>query len=73
MIISIIGLACLANLIVDLSIHFNLPEKPFQCDQCMGFWISVGPLTILHGWEGFCAAGIVAILSNLIFKINEKI
>ena len=73
MIISIIGLACLANLIVDMAIHFDLPEKPFQCDMCMGFWISVGPLTILHGFKGFCAAGIVAILANIIFKINEKI
>jgi len=73
MIISIIGLACLANLLVDIASHFNLPEKPFQCDMCMGFWISVLPLSYLYGWEGFCASGIVAILSNIIFKLNEKI
>lgn len=73
MIISIIGLACIANLIVDMATHFDLPEKPFQCDQCMGFWISVGPLTYQYGFTGFCAAGIVAILANTIFKLNEKI
>ena len=73
MIISIIGLACLTQLIVDIAIHFDLPEKPFQCDQCMGFWISVLPLSYLYGFEGFAASGIVAVLANIIFKINEKI
>jgi hypothetical protein len=73
MIISIIGLACLANLAVDVGQHFNLPEKPFRCDMCMGFWISVLPLTLLYGFKGFCSAGIVAVLANIIFKLNEKI
>jgi len=73
LIISIIGLACIANLIVDVAQHFDLPEKPFQCDMCVGFWFSVGPLTYQYGFTGFCAAGIVAILANIIFKLNEKI
>ena len=71
--ITIIGLACLAYLITDMAVHFELPEKPFQCDMCVGFWISVGPLIYMYGFEGFCAAGLVAVLANIIFKINERL
>ena len=73
MIIEIIGIACIAHLAADIAAHFYLPEKPFKCDLCMGFWLGVGPFTFLYGFEGFCAAGITAVLANLIFKINERL
>ena len=73
MIIEILGAACLGTLAADIFTHFNLPSKPFQCDACMAFWISIVPNILLHGYEGLMMSGISAILANLIFKIGDRL
>ena len=67
----VIGFACLANLITDFISHFDwptLPDKPWRCDMCMGYWISVIPFVVQFGLSGFLLAAITGITANLIYK-----
>ena len=68
--LQVIGFACLAHLITDFIEHmqWSLPDKPFKCDMCMGYWISVIPFVIQFGLSGFLLSAITAIISKLIFK-----
>ena len=69
--LQIIGFACLAHLITDFISHFDLPElpdKPFRCDMCMAYWISVIPLMVQFGWSGILMAAMSSIVAKLIFK-----
>lgn len=69
----ILGFACLAHVVADFGIHLNLPQKPFQCDMCMGFWLSFIPLTIMYGFLGLVSSGIVAVLADVIYRLKEKL
>lgn len=76
MILQIIGLACLAHILVDFIQHWDkeyLNIKPLNCELCMGTWISIVPLTLQFGWEGFCASAIVGVLSDVIYRIKQRI
>tara|TARA_R110000822_G_scaffold65772_1_gene160911 strand:+ start:2830 stop:3057 length:228 start_codon:yes stop_codon:yes gene_type:complete len=70
-IIQILGFACLGHLITDFISSFDLPElpeKPFKCDMCLTFWLSIGPLMFLHGFTGILYASISAVVANYIYK-----
>ena len=70
-IIQIIGFACLAHIVTDFITHFNLPQlpdKPFRCDMCIAWWISIVPLMMQFGFMGILYAAITAVTANLIYK-----
>ena len=76
MILELIGYASLIHIIVDFINSFDLPElpnKPFKCDLCMGYWLSIIPLMVTHGARGILLAGIVGVLADLIYRIKQRI
>ena len=77
MILQLIGWACVAHLAVDfiseLDSNETLPYKPFKCDMCFGYWISVIPLVYQTGLVGFLYAGIVGVLADFIFRLKDRL
>lgn len=75
MILHILGFAALANLLVDfitqLDTSDRVPTKPFKCDKCLAYWISVIPFMVMHGFEGILLAAITSMVSALIFKYSN--
>lgn len=70
-IIQIIGFACLGHIVTDFIAHWNLPklpDKPFRCDMCMTYWISIIPLIVQFGLIGILYAAISSVTANIIFK-----
>ena len=71
LITQIIGFACLAHLVVDFIVSLDkdwIPTKPFKCDKCFAFWISIGPMLIQYGPTGILYSACIAILAQIIFK-----
>ena len=71
LIVLIIGFAALAHLIVVFIVTFDkdwIPTKPFKCDKCFAFWISIGPMLIQYGPTGILYSACIAILAQIIFK-----
>jgi len=75
MMLFILGFASLTHLLVDFisTLDTRLPNKPFKCDLCMGFWISVIPALIQYNLTGVLVAAITAITADLIFRIKNSI
>lgn len=74
--LELLGYASLIHIIVDFISNLDLPEipnKPFKCDLCMGYWLSVLPLVVTHGARGILLAGIVGVVADLIFRIKNRI
>lgn len=70
----ILGFASLAHLGADfLSQYDRLPDKPFKCNMCSGFWYSIGVYIGLYGWEGILLAAITGITSEAIYKILNRL
>ncbi len=70
-IIQIIGFACIGHIVTDFISHWNLPklpDKPFRCDMCMTYWISIIPLIVQFGLIGILYAAISSVTANIIFK-----
>ena len=69
-IIELLGFAALGHLVADfLANQFSrLPAKPFHCDMCMTFWISIVPYIALYGFRGILYASLSAIISNTLYK-----
>ena len=74
--ITILGLACFAHLLVDflqeLDIQF-FQQKPFNCELCMGFWLSIGILCGMHGWIGVPMAAITGVLADVIYRLKGRL
>ena len=71
LLIQIVGFACLGHLVTDFISHFDLkelPDKPFRCDMCMAYWISIIPLMVQFGPKGILYAAISSVIANIIFK-----
>jgi len=71
LIMQLIGFAALAHLVVDFIVTLDkdwIPTKPFKCDKCFAFWISIGPMVVQYGITGILYSAIIAILAQLIFK-----
>lgn len=74
MILQILGFASLAHLGADFLSQFDrLPNKPFKCNMCSGFWYSIGPFIALYGWEGILLSSITGILSEAIYRIINRL
>lgn len=73
--LELLGLACLTHLIVDFiqTLDLPLPNKPFKCDMCLGYWISMIPLILAYGIHGFAYAAIVGVLADIIYRIKERL
>jgi hypothetical protein len=72
--IQILAIACLVILIInhDLWQRVEWKSKPFACALCMGWWLSVVPLTLLHMWWGPVYAALTAVLVEFIDrKLNN--
>ena len=76
LITNILGMACMATLIVDLIANIDtkeiLPQKPLKCALCMGFWLSIGINLIVYGFEGILYSAITGVVAELIDrKLNS--
>lgn len=74
--IEVLGFACLGHMIVDFLQTLDidlLNRKPFSCDMCLTFWISIGWFLAEWGSFGLPMAAISAILADLIFRLKERI
>ena len=69
-IINILGAAALGHLGADFLERFTwLPSKPFKCNMCLSFWLSIGPFVYIYGYEGLLMAALAGIVSELIYKL----
>ena len=75
MILQLIGWASLAHILIDLieELNIKVPNKPFKCNLCLGYWISVIPLTIQYGLSGIVYAAISGVLSEVIFRVINRL
>lgn len=72
--LKIIGMAAFGHMAADFLSQFDrLPSKPFKCNMCLTFWLSIGPLMLLDGASGFLMASTAAIVSELIYKLLTRI
>lgn len=74
--INILGMACIAAMYVDLIDTLDteeiVPQKPFKCALCSGFWLSVIPFIVIYGLQGLLIAGITGVTTELIDrKLNQ--
>ena len=72
MILHILGFASLAHLLGDLFQHMEINTKPFNCNLCLGFWVSLVPMIILYQNEGFLLSAITGVISEGIYRILTK-
>ena len=67
--INILGAAALGHLGADFFERFeSLPPKPFKCNMCLTFWLNIGPLVYIYGYDGLMMAACASIVSELIYK-----
>jgi len=70
--INILGVACLGHLAADFLSKFSwLPNKPFKCNMCLTFWLSIIPFIFLYDVWGVLVASIAAVTSELLYKITS--
>jgi len=71
----LIGWASIAHLVTDFIYYLDIkiPQKPFQCNLCMGWWISLFPLVYQYSADGFLYAAITGVLSELIWRIINRL
>ena len=71
-IIQMLGFAALTKLVIDfietLDTNLMIPERPFKCDLCMGFWVSLVPFMLQEGLAGILYAAMTGVLANYIYK-----
>ncbi len=76
MIFNLLGFASLGAILVDfidtIDTNQKLPQKPFKCALCLGYWYSVIPLVGMYGFRGFLLAGIVGLLTEIIDRYLNK-
>ena len=74
--IEILGLASLAHVLVEwlqgLQIQ-QLNRKPFNCNLCFGFWIAIIPGFVLYDIWGAPFAASVAVASEIIYKLINRL
>lgn len=66
--IQILAIASLAILVINHDLYKSVEwkRKPFTCALCMGWWLSLVPLTLIHNWWGPVYAALVAVLVEFI-------
>jgi len=73
MIFEILGLACLAHIMVDFFQYLEINFKPFNCNLCWGWWLSMFPMVIMYGGEGFLGAAITGVVSEVIYRVIQRL
>jgi hypothetical protein len=73
MIFSIIGFAALAHLMVEFFQHLEINTKPWSCNLCFGFWLSLLPMVIMYGGDGFLAAAMTGVTSEVIYRLIQRL
>ena len=73
MIFNILGLACLAHLAADMFQYLEINTKPFNCNLCLGFWISLFPMVIMYGNTGFLGAAVTGVVSEGIYRLLNRL
>jgi hypothetical protein len=69
LIISILGAAALGHMGADFfSRYEKLWDKPFKCNMCLSFYLSVIPFIFLYSGYGIWYAALSGIISELYFK-----
>ena len=67
-------MACFGHMFAELMTQFDwVPDKPFKCNMCATFWLSIIPFLITDGTSGFLIASCAAIASELIYKLLTRI
>jgi hypothetical protein len=71
-IIQILGIASISNLWADFITSIDkedkIPTKPFKCEKCISFWVSIVPFLIMYGPSGFFYSAITAMVASYIYK-----
>lgn len=74
LIIVILGCASLGHMGADVLSKFDwLWDQPFKCNMCLTFWMCIVPLMVEYGVEGILIAALSSIVSELIFKIINRL
>jgi hypothetical protein len=77
MVLSILGFACLGHMAVDFIYTLDksdwLPHKPFKCDMCLTFWLSIWPAVAIYQAEGLFVSAVSAIVADFIFRIKQTL
>jgi hypothetical protein len=69
LIFNILGAAALGHLGADFLNRYEwLPQKPFKCNMCLSFWLSITPFIFLYSGYGIWYAALSGIISELYFK-----
>ena len=73
--LQILGLAALGHLAADAvqTLSPELPQKPFQCNMCLTFWLGIAPMIYLHGYNGLFATALASVVSELMYRIINKL
>lgn len=75
-IVNILGSAFLAVLLLDLidtiDTKSKLPQKPFKCALCLGYWSSILPMLLIYGYKGIYVSAIVSIVTELTDRFLHK-
>ena len=72
-ILDIIGFACFGHMAVEFFTHMGFTQKPFGCNLCLSFWVSLFPLVIMYGNYGFLLAAITGVTSEAIYKLLMRL
>jgi hypothetical protein len=73
MILEILGLAALAHVLADAFQNMGITSKPWACNLCLGTWISLFPFVIHYGMEGFLLAPITGVVSEIIYRLINRL
>lgn len=69
LIVNILGAAAVGYLGADFLANFEwLPDKPWKCNMCLTFWLTVVPFSFMYGYQGFMMAALAAIVSEWMYK-----
>ena len=75
-IIEILGMACLGHMAVDFLQSLDKPffdRKPFNCEMCLTFWLSVGYFIADYGLFGVPVAALTGVVADLIYRLKERL
>ena len=68
-IIDIIRGAALGFLGAEFLTQFDrLPDKPFKCNLCLTFWLTIAPFILLYGYHGIFMSALASIISEWMYR-----
>lgn len=74
LIIEILAWASLTHLIVQFFEDNNILQfKPFNCEKCLGFWLSVGPNFAFYGAKGILLSALIGVTADQIYKLTNRL